>query len=48
MKNKKFSEPVNVFDEKTVDEFELKYYNSDIHRASFVLPTSNRKVIILF
>jgi len=43
--NKKFSEPVHVFDDATVDKFELKYYNSEMHRASFVLPTSDRKVL---
>lgn len=44
-KNKKFSEPIHVFDEKTVDELELKYYNTEMHRASFVLPTASQKIL---
>jgi spermidine synthase len=43
--DKQFSRPVHVFDDAQVDELELKYYNKDIHHASFVLPTESRKVL---
>lgn len=43
--NKKFSNPVHVFDDEAVKKHELKYYNSDIHRAAFVLPTAFQQVL---
>ena len=41
---KSFSQPMHKFDETTVAKFELKYYSSEMHAASFVLPTSFEKV----
>ena len=29
--------------QKQVEEMQLKYYNSDVHRAAFVLPEFARK-----
>ncbi len=43
-KNKCFSTPVHTFDDTVVEKMELKYYNSDMHKASFVLPTAFQKV----
>ena len=43
-KEKNFVEPVHKFDEETLKKFELKYYNTDIHRAAHALPTSFRNV----
>ena len=42
--NKCFSTPVHTFDDAAVEKMELKYYNSDMHKASFVLPTAFQKV----
>lgn len=44
-KDKTFSTPLHTFDAATVEKMELKYYNSEMHRASFVLPTSFQKVL---
>lgn len=41
--NTKFREPVRTFTDEEVDKMGLKYYNSEIHRASFVLPHFARK-----
>jgi len=43
--NKNFSTPIHVFDEKTIEKLDLKYYNSDIHKAAFVLPNKFKKAI---
>lgn len=40
-----FREPVRTYSDEEINQFGLKYYNSDIHRASFVLPTFARKVL---
>jgi spermidine synthase len=44
-KSKNFSKPVHVFTDEQVEQMQLKYYNSEIHSASFVLPTSFRKIV---
>lgn len=46
--DKTFSTPLHTFDAATVEKMELKYYNSEMHRASFVLPTSFQKVLYLY
>uniref|UniRef100_A0ACB8EFP2 Uncharacterized protein n=1 Tax=Sphaerodactylus townsendi TaxID=933632 RepID=A0ACB8EFP2_9SAUR len=38
-----FREPVQQLSQEQVDAMGLKYYNSDIHRAAFVLPEFARK-----
>lgn len=43
--DKQFSRPVHVLDDAQCDDLELKYYNKDIHHASFILPTEFRKVL---
>jgi len=43
--NKSFAKPTHQFDDETVEKLELKYYNSEIHEASFVLPTSFQKIL---
>ena len=47
IKDKKFSDPIHKFDDKALESMELKYYNSDIHKAAYILPTSFRKVNFL-
>ena len=37
-----------VLDEAAMKSLGLKYYSSDIHRASFVLPNSFKKVVFVF
>uniref|UniRef100_F6SQW8 Spermidine synthase n=1 Tax=Monodelphis domestica TaxID=13616 RepID=F6SQW8_MONDO len=39
-----FREPVQQLTQEQVEKMSLKYYNSDIHRAAFVLPEFARKV----
>lgn len=39
-----FREPVQQLTQKQVEQMGLKYYNSDVHRAAFVLPEFARKV----
>lgn len=39
----KFREPVHTFTDDEANEIGWKYYNTDIHRASFVLPNFARK-----
>ena len=39
-----FREPLQPLMQKQVEEMQLKYYNSDVHRAAFVLPEFARKV----
>ncbi|KAB0400143.1 hypothetical protein E2I00_010288, partial [Balaenoptera physalus] len=38
-----FREPVQQLTQKQVEEMQLKYYNSDVHQAAFVLPEFARK-----
>ncbi|KAJ7306356.1 hypothetical protein JRQ81_009700 [Phrynocephalus forsythii] len=38
-----FREPVQALSQERVDQMNLKYYNSEIHRAAFVLPEFARK-----
>lgn len=42
--NTNFPEPVQQLTQKQVEQMQLKYYNSDVHRAAFVLPEFARKV----
>ncbi|XP_045116520.1 spermidine synthase-like isoform X2 [Portunus trituberculatus] len=35
----KLNEPVRVWDQREAAEMGLKYYNADVHRAAFALPT---------
>uniref|UniRef100_A0A2K6UHI2 PABS domain-containing protein n=1 Tax=Saimiri boliviensis boliviensis TaxID=39432 RepID=A0A2K6UHI2_SAIBB len=39
-----FQEPVQPLTQHQVAQMQLKYYNSDVHRAAFVLPEFARKV----
>ncbi|KAL5016153.1 hypothetical protein ScPMuIL_005742 [Solemya velum] len=43
--NMKFQEPVRCLTEADVELQKLQYYNTDVHRASFVLPQFARKVL---
>ncbi|TKC51045.1 hypothetical protein EI555_003191, partial [Monodon monoceros] len=40
-----FREPVQQLTQKQVEEMQLKYYNSDVHQAAFVLPEFARKAL---
>ncbi|XP_076063185.1 spermidine Synthase [Oratosquilla oratoria] len=44
-KDAKLEEPVTVWDDDTAISMGLKYYNADIHRASFVLPSFMKKFL---
>lgn len=44
LQNTSFREPVRQLSQEQVDEMNLRYYNSSIHRAAFVLPEFTRKV----
>ena len=37
-------QPVRTLTNSQVEEMDLKFYNSDIHRASFALPQFAKKV----
>lgn len=39
-----FRKPVQQLTRKQVEQMQLKYYNSDVHQAAFVLPEFARKV----
>jgi len=43
--NKSLSNPVHTFDDEALEKMQLKYYSSDMHNASFVLPTAFQKVL---
>ncbi|NXA87197.1 SPEE synthase, partial [Melanocharis versteri] len=43
LQNTNFREPVQQLSQQQVEERSLKYYNSDIHRAAFILPEFARK-----
>ncbi|XP_064423893.1 spermidine synthase [Latimeria chalumnae] len=43
--NTNFHEPVQILTPEQVASMNLKYYNSDIHRAAFILPEFARKVL---
>ncbi|XP_077970313.1 spermidine synthase-like isoform X2 [Styela clava] len=43
--NTDFKEPERVLSEDEVEKMNLRYYNSAIHRSSFVLPEFARKVL---
>ncbi|CAL4156919.1 unnamed protein product [Meganyctiphanes norvegica] len=40
-----FKDPITVWGEADADDLPLKYYNADIHRASFVMPSFMRKAL---
>lgn len=40
-----FREPVQQLTQAQVEQMQLKYYNSDMHRAAFVLPEFTRKAL---
>lgn len=40
-----FREPVRGLSEEEVDNLQLRYYNSDVHKAAFVLPQFAKKVL---
>ena len=39
-----FREPVHKFSDEDVEKLGLEYYNSEIHKACFVLPQFAKKV----
>ena len=39
-----FEKPLRVLSEAQVEDMGLKYYNSGVHRAAFVLPQFAKKV----
>ena len=39
-----FEQPVRTLSEAQVEEMGLKYYNSDVHKAAFMLPQFVKKV----
>ncbi|KAB1252444.1 Spermidine synthase [Camelus dromedarius] len=41
----KFLEPMQQLMQKLVEQMQLKYYNSDVHWAAFVLPEFARKAL---
>lgn len=43
--NTNFREPVQQLTQKQVEQMQLRYYNSDVHRAAFVLPDFGRKAL---
>ncbi|XP_044134266.1 spermidine synthase isoform X1 [Bufo gargarizans] len=43
--NTSFCEPVQALTREQVDELNLRYYNSNIHRAAFILPEFTRKAL---
>uniref|UniRef100_A0A2R9BQG4 PABS domain-containing protein n=1 Tax=Pan paniscus TaxID=9597 RepID=A0A2R9BQG4_PANPA len=45
-KSTNFQEPVQPLTKQQVAQMQLKYYNSDVHRAAFVLPEFARKVAL--
>lgn len=44
LQNTNFLEPVQQLTQKQVEQMQLRYYNSNVHRAAFVLPEFARKV----
>ncbi|XP_064643248.1 spermidine synthase-like [Lineus longissimus] len=46
-KETNFKEPVRIFSDEEVDTLGWKYYNSDVHRAAFVLPQFAKKALAL-
>ncbi|CAK7295684.1 Spermidine synthase [Vulpes lagopus] len=40
-----FQKPVQQLTQKQVEQMQLKYYNSDVHQAAFVLPEFARKAL---
>ena len=39
-----FEQPVRTLSEAQVEDMNLKYYNSEVHKAAFVLPQFAKKV----
>lgn len=40
----KFNEPRRIYKESEIKKMKMKYYNSDIHKASFVIPQFAKEV----
>lgn len=45
-KETNFKEPVKALTQEEMENMSLKYYNPEIHKASFVLPEFARKVTV--
>ena len=43
--NSQLRRPCRVLTAKQVEDWNLKYYNSEVHGASFVLPQFARKIV---
>lgn len=43
-KDVKFNEPRRIYKESEIKKMKMKYYNSDIHKASFVIPQFAKEV----
>ena len=43
--NSQLRRPCRVLTAKQVEEWNLKYYNSEVHSASFVLPQFAKKIV---
>ncbi|KAL4223263.1 Mannan-binding lectin serine protease [Mactra antiquata] len=41
----RFNDPVRTYTDTEVNKMEFSFYNTDLHRASFVLPTFAKKVL---
>ena len=39
-----FEQPLRILSEAQVEEMNLKYYNSEVHKAAFILPQFAKKV----
>lgn len=44
-KNTKFEEPLRILSDEEKDWMQLRYYNEDVHKASFCLPQFIRKLL---
>jgi spermidine synthase len=40
---KQFSKPIHLINDEEIESLNLKYYDSEVHRASYVLPNSFQK-----
>lgn len=45
--NTKFEEPLRVLTDEEKDRMNLRYYNEDVHKASFCLPQFMKKVSLM-
>ena len=44
MKETRFDQPLRKLSDQDIKDMDLKYYNTDVHRAAFVLPQFARRV----